>query len=75
MKEMYPRWAKAQKYTTDGFKPVDCFAGQVRVHGKKVTTEPFSIFLPDRDKKCCGSLVKRKDRRAWALLGGTDARG
>ena len=54
---MYPRWAKAQKYAAEGFQPVDSFAGQVRVRGKRITQEPFSIFLPDATKKCCGALV------------------
>jgi hypothetical protein len=58
MKEMYPHWAKAQKYAAEGFKPVDCFAGRVRVRGKKVTKESFSVFQSDPDKKCCGPLVK-----------------
>ena len=58
MKEMYPRWAKAQKYAAEGFEPLDCFAGQVRVRGKKVRREQFSVFLPDPNKKCCGALMK-----------------
>ncbi len=70
MKEMYPRWPKAQKYAAEGFKPLDCFAGQVRVRGKKVTSEPFSVFLPDPDKKCCGPLVKggRTDEHGHFLV-------
>lgn len=66
MKEMYPHWAKAQKYAAEGFKPLDCFAGQVRVRGKKVTRGPFSVFRTDPNKKCCGPLVKN---------GRTDAHG
>ena len=27
MEDMYPRWAKAQKYAAAGFQPIDCFAG------------------------------------------------
>jgi hypothetical protein len=70
MKEMYPRWAKAKKYTAEGFKSLDCFAGQVRVRGKKITREPFSIFLPNPEKKCCGSLVKsgKTDEHGHFLL-------
>jgi hypothetical protein len=56
--EMYPRWAKAQRYAAEGFKPVDCLAGQVKVRGKRIAQEPFSLFLPDGDKKCCGTLVR-----------------
>ena len=58
IKEMYPPLAKAQKYAAEGFEPVDCFAGQVRVRGKKIKRETFSVFLPSAGKKCCGSLVK-----------------
>jgi hypothetical protein len=58
MEDSYPRWAKAQKYLGTGFQPIDCFAGQVKVRGKRVTREPFSVFLPDDNKKCCGTLVK-----------------
>lgn len=69
VKEMYPRWAKAQKYTAEGFNPVDCFAGQVKVRGKRAKKEPFSVFLPD-DKKCCGPLVKsgRTDEHGHFLV-------
>jgi hypothetical protein len=56
--EMYPRWAKAQKYAEEGFKSVDCFAGQVKVRRKRIALEPYSIFLPDGSRKCCGTLVR-----------------
>ncbi len=70
MKDMYPRWTKAQKYAAEGFKPLDCFAGQVKVRGKRVTREQFSVFLPDDDKKCCGTLVKsaRTDEHGHFLV-------
>ncbi|MGA9354816.1 MAG: carboxypeptidase-like regulatory domain-containing protein [Terriglobales bacterium] len=54
----YPRIAKAQKYTSEGFTPVDCFAGQAKVRGKRVKRELYSVFLPDDNKKCCGTPVK-----------------
>ncbi len=57
-KDMYPRLTKAQKYAAEGFTPVDCFGGQVKVRGKRIMREPFSVFLPDDNKKCCGTLVK-----------------
>jgi len=60
MEDMYPRWAKAQKYVGTGFQPIDCFAGQVKVRGKRVKREPFSVSLPDDNKKCCGTLVVSK---------------
>ena len=59
MENSYLRWAKAQKYVGTAFQPIDCFAGQVKVRGKRVTREPFSVSLPDSNKKCCGTLVKR----------------
>jgi hypothetical protein len=58
MEDMYPRWTKAQKYAAAGFQPIDCFAGQVRVRGKRVTRQPFSVFSPNDNLKCCGTLVK-----------------
>lgn len=58
MKDMYPRWAKAQKYAAEGFQPIDCFAGQGRVRGKRIVRQPFSVFVPNGDRKCCGKLLK-----------------
>lgn len=58
MEDMYPRWTKAQKYAAAGFQPIDCFAGQVRVRGKRVTRQPFSVFSPNGNMKCCGTLAK-----------------
>jgi len=58
MEDSYPRWAKAQKYEGTGFQPIDCFAGQVKVRGKRVTRQPFSVFSPNGNVKCCGTLVK-----------------
>jgi hypothetical protein len=52
------RWTRAQKYAAEGFKPVDCFAGQVRIRGKRLTGQTFSIYAPNGDMKCCGSLLK-----------------
>ena len=56
--EMNARLAKAHKYTAEGFTPVDCFAGQVKVRGKRIAQESLSVFLPDDGGRCCGSLVK-----------------
>jgi hypothetical protein len=56
--EMYARLDKAKKYDSEGFKPIDCFAGQARVRGKRNKRESFSIFLPDKNRKCCGTLVR-----------------
>ena len=57
-KDMYPRLAKAQKYASEGFTPIDCFAGQVKVLGKRIMREPVSVFLLTDNQKCCGTLVK-----------------
>jgi hypothetical protein len=59
MQESYPRWARAQKYAAKGVEALDCFAGQVRIQGKKVKEQPFSVFVPNAEMKCCGRLVKR----------------
>src|SRR5260370_36956394 len=56
-KDMYPRLAKAQKYASEGFTPIDCFAGQVKVLGKRIMREPVSVFLPDDNRKSCVTLV------------------
>jgi hypothetical protein len=59
LQESYPRWAKAQKYAAKGIEVLDCFAGQVRVRGKRLREQPFSVFVPNAEAKCCGRLVKR----------------
>ena len=56
--QMYPRWAKAQRYAAEGFTPVDCFAGQVKVRGRRIAQESFSIFLAEGCKKCCGTPIR-----------------
>ncbi|MGA7686185.1 MAG: hypothetical protein WCC32_18825 [Terriglobales bacterium] len=56
--DMQARLAKAQKYDSDGFTPIDCFAGQAKVRGKRIMQESLSIFVPDGNQKCCGALVK-----------------
>jgi len=53
----YHRANQAHKYA-DGFVGVDCFAGQVKVRGKKFSRQPFSLFAPNEQKKCCGSIVQ-----------------
>ncbi len=59
MQESYPRWAKAQKYAAKGVAALDCFAGQVRIRGKKLKERPFSVFVPNAEMKCCGRRVNR----------------
>jgi len=70
VKDMYPRLAKAQKYDSEGFTPIDCFAGQVKVRGKRVARELFSVLLPDDNKKCCGTIVRnaRTDKHGHFLV-------
>src|SRR5215472_14994514 len=52
------RWKKAQAYASEGFQAVSCFAGQVKVRGKRFSRHPFALFAADQDRKCCGALVK-----------------
>ena len=65
-KAMYPRWAKAQEYAAEGFNPVDCFAGQVRVRGKRLPRQSFAVFRANAQMKCCGEEIRN---------GRTDAHG
>ena len=55
---MLARLKKAQTYASQGFKPVFCFAGQVKIEGKRLSRQPFSLLTPDEDMKCCGKLVR-----------------
>lgn len=55
---MMARWKKAQTYASEGFQPVSCFAGQAKVEGKRLQQRPFSLFVPDQDRTCCGALLK-----------------
>ena len=54
---MMARWKKAQ-YASERFEPISCFAGQVKVEGKRLARRPFSLFAPDERQKCCGTLLK-----------------
>jgi len=58
MERDYVRWTKAQKYLATGFEPIDCFGGWVRVKGKPLKRQSFSVFSPNSEMKCCGTLVK-----------------
>jgi len=67
---MMARWKKAQTYASEGFEPVSCFAGQIKVEGKRLSRQPFSLFAPDQDRKCCGTLLKsaRTDQHGHFLV-------
>jgi hypothetical protein len=67
---MMARWKKAQAYASEGFEPVACFAGQVKVEGKRLSQQQFSLFAPDQDRKCCGTLLKsaRTDQHGHFLV-------
>jgi hypothetical protein len=52
------RWKRAQAFALEGFEPVSCFAGQVKVRGRRVSRQPLSLFAVDREMKCCGTLLK-----------------
>ncbi|HZP22269.1 MAG TPA: hypothetical protein VFB04_02410 [Terriglobales bacterium] len=63
---LYPRMAKAQEYAARGFRPLDCFAGQVRVRGKRLSRKSVTVFRPNAEMKCCGEKI---------TSGRTDAHG
>lgn len=65
-KAIYPHMAKAQEYAAKGFFPLDCFAGQVRVRGKRLSRQSFTLFRPIAELKCCGEKI---------AVGRTDAHG
>ena len=67
---MMARLKKAQTYAAEGFEPVSCFAGQVKVEGKRPSRQPFSLFAPDLEKKCCGTRLKsaRTDQHGHFLV-------
>jgi hypothetical protein len=69
-KATYPRMAKAQAYEAKGFHPLDCFAGQVRIRGKRLSWQSFSVFRPGGGMKCCGENVGvgRTDMHGHFLL-------
>ena len=45
--------------TTEHFHQVSCFAGQVRVNGKRLTFRSFEILEPENEGTCCGKLVRK----------------
>jgi hypothetical protein len=67
---MMARWKKSQTYASEGFQPFSCFAGQVKVEGKRLRQQPFSLFAPDQNTKCCGALLKsgRTDQHGHFLV-------
>ena len=67
---MMVRWKKAQTYASEGFQPISCFAGQVKVEGKRLSRQPFALFSPDPNRKCCGALLKsaRTDQHGHFLV-------
>jgi hypothetical protein len=64
------RWTQSQKYAANGFEPLHCFAGQVKIRGKQIREQPFSVFVPNGEMKCCGTLLKsgRTDEHGHFLL-------
>src|SRR5437879_9724261 len=64
------QWKKAQTFASEGFEPVSCFAGQVKVEGKRISKESFSLFAADQGRKCCGTLLKtaRTDQHGHFLV-------
>jgi len=64
------RLKRSQAYASEGFEPVYCFAGQVKVAGKRLSREIFSVFAADQERKCCGTLLKtaRTDQHGHFLI-------
>jgi hypothetical protein len=67
---MLARLKKTQAYASQGFEPVSCFAGQVKVQGKPLSRQPFSLLTPDADMKCCGKSLRngQTDRHGHFLI-------
>jgi hypothetical protein len=65
-----PPWKQAQIFRSEGFQPVFCFTGQVKVAGKRLSRHPYSLFTPDEEMRCCGTLLKsaRTDRHGHFLV-------
>jgi hypothetical protein len=61
---------QAQIYKSEGFEPVYCFGGQAKSEGKPLRHSPFSLFTPDGEMKCCGTLLNhgRTDQHGHFLI-------
>ena len=55
---------------SEGFEPVYCFGGQIKSNGKRLRLRTFSLFTPDTDMKCCGTLLNngRTDQHGHFLI-------
>jgi hypothetical protein len=42
---------KAHQYMAKGFHPIDCFAGQIRIRGKRLSRQAFTLFQPNAEMK------------------------
>ncbi len=54
----YSQSNHAQPQQSEEFQHVWCFAGQIRVQGKRLVRKPFEVFTPKADLTCCGELIK-----------------
>jgi len=61
---------QAQIYKSEGFEPVYCFGGQIKSSGKRLRHSTFSLFTPNTDMKCCGTLLNngRTDQHGHFLI-------
>lgn len=64
------RSKQAQIFQSQGFQPVFCFAGQVKIIGKRLSRSPFSVLTANDDMKCCGTPVRsgRTDQHGHFLI-------
>jgi hypothetical protein len=54
---VYVEMLKRREYAAHGFTPIFCFAGQIGVLGTRLSRQPFTVFRPKSDTRCCGELV------------------
>ncbi|MGB8886288.1 MAG: hypothetical protein WCC87_06160 [Candidatus Korobacteraceae bacterium] len=62
--------AESQAQQPGEFQQVWCFAGQIRVNGKRLTRQPFEVFAAKDNLACCGELIKssRTDEHGHFLV-------
>ncbi len=60
---------------TEHFHQPSCFAGQVRVNGKRLAFRSFEILEPNQNGSCCGKFVRKgkTDQHGHFLIEPLDA--
>jgi len=61
--------------SSEGFYQVQCFGGQVRVNGKRLTYRSVEVLAPNEDGTCCGKLLRKgkTDQHGHFLIEPLDA--